>query len=147
MGLGNVLRRYCLGSFYCIPRSPLRTRTTREELLDLLCDVFGADGSGSDFCYPNYLQVRLLGMPQLMRSVCALRCYYILHFLYQEPQEPQIEVVPQGPTKEEQMQNQLAEQLQLPALAATGGGIASAGPPPHVLGAQVCSILTYNVKV
>lgn len=62
--------------------------------------------------------------------------------IFQEQPEPQIEVVQQAPTKEEQMQNQLAEQLQLPALAAaTGGGIAGAAPPPHALGAQVSSEL------
>ncbi|EAA08483.4 major facilitator superfamily domain-containing protein 6 [Anopheles merus] len=56
---------------------------------------------------------------------------------YSEPQEPvQVEKVPQELTHEEQMQAQLAQQLQLPSLAATGTGMASAAPPPAALGAQ-----------
>ncbi|EDS36875.1 conserved hypothetical protein [Culex quinquefasciatus] len=54
---------------------------------------------------------------------------------FSEPQEPQTEKVTTEPTHEEQMQNQLAEQLQLPALAASSG-MASAAPPPQALGAQ-----------
>ncbi|XP_055638815.1 major facilitator superfamily domain-containing protein 6 isoform X2 [Toxorhynchites rutilus septentrionalis] len=52
---------------------------------------------------------------------------------YSEPKEPQVEKVAQEPTREEQMQNQLAEQLQLPALAT--GNDPSATPAPQ-LGAQ-----------
>lgn len=63
----------------------------------------------------------------------------LLPFVFQEPQEPvQVEKVPQELTHEEQMQAQLAQQLQLPSLAATGTGMASAAPPPAALGAQVC---------
>lgn len=64
----------------------------------------------------------------------------ILTRFIQEPQEPQTEKVTTEPTHEEQMQNQLAEQLQLPALAASSG-MASAAPPPQALGAQVRILL------
>ncbi|XP_058062067.1 major facilitator superfamily domain-containing protein 6 [Anopheles bellator] len=62
-----------------------------------------------------------------------------IHFKYdysEAQEQPQAEKVPQELTREEQMQAQLAQQLQLPSLAASGGGMASAAPPPAALGAQ-----------